>query len=450
VGAGDSDPIESVNAREDAPFDAEQERFGNRHLQAQRLESLGELAGGIAHDFNNLLAVIVNYAAFVAEDLTAAARAEVGDRWETTREDVEQIRLAAEQAANLTSQLLAFARRDAVKPAVVDVNEVVGNVAQLLSRTLGEQVEFKSSLEEDLWPVLIDPGQLEQILVNLAVNARDAMPEGGMLRVETVNMDIDEEYASRVELTPGRYVRVRLSDTGVGMSREAVQRAFDPFFTTKPPGEGTGLGLATVYGIVQRAGGSAQIYSEPDVGTTFTALLPASGQGRSLPLRQLDSVRLRGDETILLVEDEPSLRNVAMRILVDAGYSVLAAGNGVEALAVAESQMEDIDLLLSDVIMPQMSGPQLAERLLLKRPGMPVLFMSGFAAPLMGPGGRVYADVELMDKPFSAPTLLAKVGEVLERSAKGPGGERAPSPGDSRESEQAGRGADKGSPTEVT
>ncbi len=402
----------------DARLDAEQDRLSNRHLQAQRLESLGELAGGIAHDFNNLLAVIVNYAAFVADDLEAAAGAEIGDRWQTTREDVEQIRLAAEQAANLTSQLLAFARRDAVKPAVVDVNEVVGNVAQLLSRTLGEQVELVSSLEEELWPVLIDPGQLEQILVNLAVNARDAMPEGGVLRVETVNMNIDKEYAARVELSPGRYVRVRLSDTGAGMSPEAVQRAFDPFFTTKPPGEGTGLGLATVYGIVQRAGGSAQIYSEPNLGTTFTALLPASGQAHSPAPLKPDPVRLRGDETILLVEDEPSLRKVAKRILSDAGYTVIDAGNGVEALATAAQHSGQIDLLLSDVIMPQMSGPQLAQRLLLERPGLPVLFMSGFAAPLMGPDGRVYAEVELMDKPFSARTLLAKVAEVLVYSAK--------------------------------
>jgi signal transduction histidine kinase/ActR/RegA family two-component response regulator len=450
VGPGGGDgPIEQVTTQEQVGFDAEQERLGNRHLQAQRLESLGELAGGIAHDFNNLLAVIVNYAAFVAEDLARAARAEIGDRWNTTREDVEQIRLAAEQAANLTSQLLAFARRDAVKPAVVDVNEVVGNVAQLLSRTLGEQVELVSSLGAELWPVLIDPGQLEQILVNLAVNARDAMPDGGMLRVETANMDIDEEHASRMELTPGCYVRVQLSDTGVGMSPEAVQRAFDPFFTTKPPGQGTGLGLATVYGIVQRAGGYAQIYSDPDIGTTFMALLPASGQGRSPLPREIAPTRLRGDETILLVEDEPSLRKVAQRILADAGYAVIAAGNGVEALAVAKGHPERIDLLLSDVIMPQMSGPQLAEQLLRERPGMPVLFMSGFAAPLMGSGGHVKEEVELIDKPFSASTLLAKIGEVLERSAKETGGERASPQAGPGASEQVGLVPGRGGTGEV-
>jgi len=411
-----SERLALTRERERLRFEAEQERLHNRHLQAQRLESLGELAGGIAHDFNNLLAVIINYAAFVADDLAAAARAEVGERWDATRDDVQQISLAAEQAANLTSQLLAFARRDAVKPEVVDVNEVVAHIEQLLSRTLGEHVQLISSLGEGLWPVLIDPGQLEQILVNLAVNARDAMPEGGMLRVETANVDIDRDYAAlRLELAPGCYVRLQVSDSGAGMSLQAVQRAFDPFFTTKPPGQGTGLGLATVYGIVQRAGGRAQIYSELGVGTTFTALLPATGEVRSLPARQIDPERLRGEETILLVEDEESLRRVARRILAAAGYVVIMAAGGAQALAAAERHPDRIDLLLSDVIMPQMSGPQLAERLLRERPGTRVLFMSGFAAPLLGSSGRLDGDVELIDKPFSGPALLEKVAKVLER-----------------------------------
>jgi hypothetical protein len=411
-----SERLALTHERERLRSEAEEERLRSRHLQAQRLESLGELAGGIAHDFNNLLAVIINYAAFVADDLAAAARAEIGERFEATREDVEQIRLAAEQAANLTGQLLAFARRDKVKPEVVDVNEVVRHVEQLLSRTLGEHVELVSALGAELWPVLIDPGQLEQILVNLAVNARDAMPHGGVLRVDTANIEVDEEYAaSRAELRSGCYVRLQVSDTGEGMSREAVQRAFDPFFSTKPQGKGTGLGLATVYGIVQRAGGGAQIYSELGVGTTFTALLPATGEVRSLPPRPVDPEGLGGEETILLVEDEASLRRVAERILVGAGYSVIAAADGSDALSTAQGRLQEIDLLLSDVIMPQMSGPQLAEELLGERPDLPVLFMSGFAAPLLGVGGHVGEDVELIDKPFSAPTLLAKVGEVLAR-----------------------------------
>jgi PAS domain S-box-containing protein len=424
-----SERLSMTRERERLRFEAEQQRLHNRHLQAQRLESLGELAGGIAHDFNNLLAVIINYAAFVAGDLAAAADAEVGDRWEGTREDVQQISVAAEQAANLTSQLLAFARRDAVKPEVVDVNEIVGSVEQLLSRTLGEHVELISALEPELWPVLIDPGQLEQILVNLAVNARDAMPEGGTLRVETANVEVEADYAAAdTDLTPGCHVRLRVSDTGAGMSGETVQRAFDPFFTTKPPGQGTGLGLATIYGIVQRAGGRAQIYSEEGVGTVFTALLPATGQVRSLPQHQIDPARLRGEETILLVEDEQSLRKVTRRILAGAGYDVILAANGHEALAAVEAHPGRIHLLLSDVIMPQLSGPQLAERLVAEQPDLRVLFMSGFAAPLLGTGGHLPEDVELIDKPFSAATLLTRIGKVLdgERRAGEMSGEHAP------------------------
>jgi PAS domain S-box-containing protein len=417
-----SEHLALVRERERLKSEAERERLQNRHSQAQRLESLGELAGGIAHDFNNLLAVIINYAAFVAEDLGAAASAEIGDRWEGPRDDVEQIKLAAEQAAHLTRQLLAFARRDAVKPEVVDVNEIVGHVEQLLGRTLGEQVQLVSSLGAELWPVLIDPGQLEQILINLAINARDAMPDGGMLRVETANIEVDEAYASsRAEISPGRHVRLQVSDSGGGMSREAVQRAFDPFFTTKPPGQGTGLGLATVYGIVERAGGRVQIYSEPGVGTTVTALLPATGQASAGPERRIDPVRLRGEETILLVEDEASLRRVAQRILSEAGYRVIAAANGPEALAEAGRHPEHIDLLLTDVIMPRMPGPQLAEQLLAQRPAVRVLFMSGFAEPLLGSGGRIDGNVELIDKPFSASTLLEKVGQVLQRNGSAAG-----------------------------
>jgi len=274
-----SERVVAARERERLKGEAERERLQNQLHQAQRLESLGQLAGGIAHDFNNLLAVIINYASFVADDLHAAAGIDGDTRWATAREDVEQIRQAGERAAHLTHQLLAFARREVVQPRVVDVNGVVGDVEQLLRRTLGEHVELDSMLAADLHPVLIDPGQLEQILVNLAVNARDAMPDGGRLQIDTANVAVDAEYAaSRPELTPGPHVRLRVSDSGVGMEPEAVRRAFDPFFTTKPAGQGTGLGLATVYGIIQQAEGRAQIYSEPGVGTTFTILLPATDE----------------------------------------------------------------------------------------------------------------------------------------------------------------------------
>jgi len=411
-----SERVVAARERERLEAEAERERLQNQLNQSQRLESLGQLAGGIAHDFNNLLAVIINYAAFIAEDLEAASADDGEDRWRSTRDDIEQIRLAGERAAHLTHQLLSFARREIVQPEIVDVNDVVSNVEQLLRRTLGEQVELNSSLAENLRPVLIDPGQLEQILVNLAVNARDAMPGGGALQIDTVNMEIDEEYvASRPELSPGPHVRLRVSDTGVGMSAETMQRAFDPFFTTKPAGQGTGLGLATVYGIVQQAGGHSQIYSEAGVGTTFTVLLPATDQA-SLPVEPAtDSPVRHGEETILLVEDEDALREVTRRILTGAGYRVILAENGVDALRVVDEHEGQIDLLLSDVIMPQMPGPQLAKRLLARQPSLRVLLMSGFAQPILDSGGHLDAGMEFVEKPFSGPSLLAKVAQTLER-----------------------------------
>ncbi len=411
-----SERVAASRDRERLEAEAERGRLQNQLHQSQRLESLGQLAGGIAHDFNNLLAVIINYAAFVGEDLAAASASDGEDRWRSTREDVEQIRLAGERASHLTHQLLAFARREVVRPEIVDVNDVVGDIEQLLRRTLGEHVELHSSLAGELHPVLIDPGQLEQILVNLAVNARDAMPDGGTLRLDTANMQVDEEYAAaRPELSPGAYVRLRVSDTGVGMPAETVQRAFDPFFTTKPAGQGTGLGLATVYGIIQQAGGRAQIYSEPGVGTTITVLLAASEEAAPPVEPPLDPPLRRGEEAILVVEDEPALREVTRRILIAAGYQVIVAENGPQALDLARAHAGRIDMLLSDVVMPQMAGPQLAERLRAERPSISVLLMSGFAQPILDSGGHLDLGVALIEKPFSGPALLAKVAQSLEQ-----------------------------------
>ncbi|HYM46797.1 MAG TPA: ATP-binding protein [Solirubrobacteraceae bacterium] len=407
-----------ASERERLLAEAERERLRNQLHHSRRLESLGELAGGIAHDFNNLLAVIINYAAFVAEDLDEASAEADGERWRSAREDVEQVRLAAERAAHLTHQLLAFARREVVQPEVVDVNEVVGDIEQMLLRTLGEHIELRSSLAEDVRAILIDPGQLEQILVNLAVNARDAMPDGGVLTIDTANVDIDADYASsRPELSPGPYVRLRVSDTGTGMPREVAERAFDPFYTTKPAGQGTGLGLATVYGIVQQAGGRAQIYSEAGIGTTFSALLPATERPDAPERRQPDTARPRGEATILLVEDERALREVTVRILTGGGYRVLAAADGRDALATAEAHRGEIDLLLSDVVMPHLHGPQLAEQIQRERPAIGVIFMSGFAEPILDSGGHLEDGATLIEKPFSGPTLLAKVAQALERGA---------------------------------
>jgi PAS domain S-box-containing protein len=408
-----SERVVAARERERLQAEAERERLQNQLHQSQRLESLGQLAGGIAHDFNNLLAVIINYAAFVAEDLRAE-QIDDGKR-KSMCDDVEQICVAAEKAAHLTHQLLAFARREVVQPEVVDVNDVVRAVETLLKRTIGEHVQLQSSLAQEIHPVLIDPGQLEQILVNLAVNARDAMPDGGELRIDTANMDVDGEYAaSRPELSPGPHVRVRVSDTGSGMSTETALRAFDPFFTTKPAGQGTGLGLATVYGIVQQAGGRVQIYSEEGVGTTFTVLLPATGSANTPTNTQPDSSRAHGEETILLVEDEQALREVTGRILRRAGYRVMAAENGPRALQIAAEHEGQIDLLLSDVIMPEMAGPQMAEQLLEQRPSTRVLLMSGFAQPILDSGGHLQEGMTLIEKPFSGPELLSTVATILE------------------------------------
>ncbi len=411
-----SERVAAADERERLRAEAERERMRNQIQQVHRLESLGQLAGGIAHDFNNLLAVIINYAALVTGELEAATSVDGEERWRGAREDLQQIRLAGERAAQLTHQLLAFARREVVQPKVVDVNQVVADIEQLLLRTLGEHIELHSALAPDLAPVLIDPGQLEQILVNLAVNARDAMPNGGMLRIDTANLEVGEEYAgSRPQLSPGSHVRLRVSDTGGGMPADVLERAFDPFFTTKPPGQGTGLGLSTVYGIISQAGGRAQIYSELGVGTTFTALLPASEQPLPHDEREQPPQAPAAGQTVLLVEDEDALREVARRILVAGGYEVIAAANGPEALLAAERHDGVIDLLLTDVIMPQMPGPQLAERLSSVRPGVRVLYMSGFAHPILDSTETLAAGVALIEKPFSGPALLGKVSEVLRR-----------------------------------
>jgi CheY-like chemotaxis protein len=297
---------------------------------------------------------------------------------------------------------------------------VVTDVERLLERTLGEHIELRSRLAPNLRPVLIDPGRLEQILVNLAVNACDAMPDGGTLTIDTANVDVDEDYiARRAELSPGAYVRLRVSDNGKGMTREVAERAFDPFFTTKPAGQGTGLGLATIYGIVQQAGGRARIYSESGVGTTATALFPATEETPARTAQKTGPAQLRGEATILLVEDEDALREVARRILADNGYRVITAANGEEALAAAAELAEQIDLLLTDVVMPQMDGPLLAEQIRRVRPSIRVMFMSGFAQPILASGGHLDAGVILVEKPFSGPTLLAKVSQGLEQEARG-------------------------------
>jgi PAS domain S-box-containing protein len=392
----------------------ERQRLSRQLEQVQRLESLGQLAGGVAHDFNNLLGVILNYATFVKEQLNEAE----GEGWELAREDVAQIEQAARRAGDLTHQLLAFARREVIHPEVISLNDSVGSTRRLLRRSLGEHIELSTVLEDDLWPVLADPGQMEQILVNLAVNARDAMPGGGRLLIETANVDVDETYATaRPGIEPGRYVRLRVTDTGEGMDQATLERAFEPFFTTKPQGEGTGLGLATIYGIVTQAGGYIRLYSERGFGTGVTVMLPATTE-QAAPVHSEDGGDLAGHgEVVLVVEDEDGIRDVARRILERRGYEVLTAPGGAEALELLGARDAPIDLLITDVIMPRMMGPELAGEIAAIRPSTRIIYMSGYAQPLVGSGQGVPTDMILIEKPFTEHTLLVKVREALGTSS---------------------------------
>ncbi len=390
---------------------AEQERLARQVQQNQRLESLGQLAGGVAHDFNNLLAVIVNYGAFVAEAVGDAAGTEP-DRWGPVARDIEQIQRAADRGIVLAHRLLAFGRREVSRPRVISVNSVINDVYRLLGRSLGEHIRLRCRYDDELWPVRADPAQVEQVLVNLALNARDAMPGGGTITFSTENAVFTEHTE---EVWPGRYVRIRVADTGTGMSPEVMTRAFEPFFTTKPKGEGTGLGLATVHGVVTEAAGSIRISSRPQRGTTFTILLPATDE----PVRaekEKPAVLRSGatSETVLICEDEPAIREVARRILARNGYRVIVADDGLHAIRLARSHTGPLHLLLTDVVMPHVLGKDVAEAVRATRSDVRVLFMSGYARPVLAGSGTLEADVSLLEKPFSEESLLIAVREVLD------------------------------------
>jgi PAS domain S-box-containing protein len=393
----------------------EKRRLEQQLRQSQRLESLGQLAGGVAHDFNNLLSVILNYAAFVKERLGSAITDPGGDQWLPAMKDVERIERAGQSAAHLTHQLLAFARREVIQPKSLDVNFVVGELEPLLRRTLGEHIEVETRLESNLSRVLFDPGQLEQVLMNLVVNGRDAMPKGGHLTIETSNVEVDETFASgRPGLQPGRFVQLRITDTGTGMDKQTLDRAFEPFFTTKAKGQGTGLGLATIYGVVHQSGGYVGIYSEVGVGTRITTLLPATDDGPEQAVAAGPHKSTRGVETVLVVEDADDLREVVARVLSRNGYEVILASDGMDALDVARRYAGPIHLLLSDVVMPKLQGPELSKRLREERPQIRVLFMSGYPQPLLGPSSELPPDMVLIEKPFNETTLLAGVRQVLD------------------------------------
>jgi PAS domain S-box-containing protein len=375
---------------------------------AHRLESIGQLAGGVAHDFNNILAVIMNYARFVADDVPADSRAFY---------DVQEIRRAADRAAALTRQLLIFGRRDVAVPEVLSVNAVVSGVDNLLKSAVGEHVDVEMRLDRDLWAVKADAGQIEQVLINLVVNSRDAMPEGGRLAIETANVELDERFVRfHPDAAPGTYVRLTVRDTGIGMEDRVAKRVFEPFFTTKPKGEGTGLGLATVYGIIRNANGIIDVASELGRGTSFEIYLPAA-QVRA-PGAEVDVKRTiprANGETVLVVEDEVAVREMADRILRSNGYCVLNAGSGKEALDICARGEQRIDLLLTDVIMPKMLGTELAMRITAARAGMRVLYMSGYGHEAVVQQALL-GGARFIEKPFSAEELLEGVRGVLDSS----------------------------------
>jgi PAS domain S-box-containing protein len=375
-------------------------------FHAQRMEGVGQLAGGIAHDFNNLLTVIGGRSQLALEKLQAA---------DPLRRDLDLIKKTADRAAALTRQLLVFSRKQVLQPRVVEPNGVVSNSTNLLKRLIGEDIELVFVPTADLGRVRVDAGQLEQVIVNLAVNARDAMPDGGSLTIETSNVTLAAAYAGRhVGVTPGPYVMLAVSDTGAGMDAATQARIFEPFFTTKGPGKGTGLGLATVYGIVKQSGGHLRVYSEPGVGSVFKVYLPRTDAAPDAePLR--DTTLPHGTETILLVEDETEVRNLAREVLERLGYSVLEASNPTEAVLISGRHVGLIDLLLTDVVMPRMGGGALAEAVTAARPETKILFMSGYTDDAIVRHGVLEAGVQMLEKPFTPETLAAKVRSVLDR-----------------------------------
>lgn len=389
-----------------------QRRMEQQFFQSQKMEAIGRLAGGVAHDFNNVITVIAGYGQMLLEGAKDDPM---------LREAAEEVLNSADRAAGLARQLLAFSRRQAIQPRVFNLNELVLNLQKLLGRVIGEDIELKTTLRPDTAPVLADPGQMEQVLMNLAVNARDAMPEGGKLMIETRNVTLDESYtAAHAGVKPGAYVLLSVSDTGMGMTEDVKAHLFEPFFTTKERGRGTGLGLSTVYGIVKQHGGDIWVYSEPGHGTTFKIYLPRAAEGaveaeaapeQAAPARP-------GTETILVAEDEEAVRKLLRDVLEQRGYSVLEAPSGQDALAIAESGRH-IDLLLTDVVMPRMGGRELARRFALLFPDTPILFLSGYTDEMVGEREMLGSGADFMSKPFSPEDLARRVRDLLDRPKAG-------------------------------
>ena len=391
---------------------AEEEKASLQEIlrQSQKMEAIGGLAGGIAHDFNNLLTVISGNCQLSLLELKG------GD---PLKGNIEEIKEAADRATSLTRQLLAFSRRQVLDMKVLNLNTIIRELEKMLRRMIGEDVELVTSLADDLGMVKTDPGYIEQVIMNLAVNARDAMPSGGKLIIETDNAELDEPYArSHVAINPGLYVKICVSDTGVGMTPEVKERLFEPFFTTKKKGKGTGLGLSTVYGIVKQSGGNIWVDSEPGLGTTFNIYLPRVDETLEEMRKKVTREDLpAGGETILVVEDEEDVRRLAVRILERQGYTVLEASCGNDALVLSKERKEPIHMVLTDVVMPGMSGPQLTGQLIHLHPKMKVLYMSGYTDNAVLHHGVLEEGVNYIQKPFTIDGLMKKMREVLDKNS---------------------------------
>jgi two-component system cell cycle sensor histidine kinase/response regulator CckA len=376
--------------------------------QVQKMEAVGRLSGGVAHDFNNLLGVIIGYGELVQEGL---------DTTHPLRGSVDEILKAGHRAASLTRQLLAFSRQQVLDPKVLDLNTVVRDMEKMLKRLIGEDVELRTDLSTALAPIKADESQIEQVLLNLAVNARDAMPDGGKLILSSSNFYMDENFIRRYPfpVNIGDYILLKVSDTGSGMDARTKTRIFEPFFTTKEKGKGTGLGLSTVYGIVKQSNGYIDVSSEVGVGTSFEIYLPKVDQAIDAATSTAAIASLRGSETILLVEDDPSLRILAVHMLESCGYNVLEAGGGAAALEITAKQTPHIHLLLTDVVMPGMSGRVLAEQVLARSPNIVVLYMSGYTGQTVGAHGVLAEGSNFLQKPFTREALARKIREVLDR-----------------------------------
>jgi len=384
-----------------------QEQLQDQLRQSQKLETVGQLAGGIAHDFNNLLTVIRGHSELLSSAIDDA---------DPRHEGIRQIHDASRRAAALTRQLLAFTRKQVLEPRVIPINQCVAGLAPMLERLIGEDITIHLSLQDSAANVMVDPGQMDQVLVNLAINARDAMPRGGILTLSTMNIELDELYTAHHEATvPGSYVLMSVSDTGRGMDANTVTRIFEPFFTTKPPGQGCGLGLSTVYGIVKQSGGYIWVYSEPHQGTTFKIYLPRASSDIHPGDSQIPAVGVRGGtETVLLVEDDHAIRSLGRQILARHGYTVLDASNGRDALHLATHHEGRLDLVITDMVMPGIGGVMLVERLIALRPNLQALYMSGYTEDDIVRRGMLDAQTAFIQKPFTATGLLQAVRHVLD------------------------------------